>query len=185
MRAFEVILGVCVAAAAAGCGGDDGGGDAASSGGGAGTAGFGEDDVVAAFSTFTDVGFTRISEEPTATQHGLTPKVVIWVANSAVDPYKDIDPDDETDMAEPFPVGTIIVKQNVDDQGAADGAATVLAKFDAGFNAAAADWWWGRFDDAGALVESGAIGYCISCHEGNGLQRTDYLQGVRKSNQLP
>ena len=34
------------------------------------------------------------------------------------------------------------------------------------------------YDAGGALQMSGELGFCIDCHEANGLERTDWVQGV-------
>lgn len=151
----------------------------------AGQTTFGEDDVIEAVSTFQDSGFTRVTNMPATTQHAASPRVTVWVANEVLSAYLAIDPNDANATAEAFPVGTIIIKQGRDAAGEPDGQATVMAKFDAGFNPEAADWWWGRFDPTGALAESGVVGYCIACHEGNSLQKTDYLAGTPLDNRLP
>lgn len=202
MRAFSFLAVVLLPAAVA-CGDDEtsgsGGGDGATTGsqastssaastgsqGAGGDAGFTEGDVVEAFATFSTEGFTRITDGTSPTQHGVADSVAIWVSSAAVDQYLDIDPSDEADTTLPFPEGTIIVKQNYDAVGAATGAATVLAKMEAGFAPETGDWWWGRFGEDGSLAESGVIGYCVSCHEGNGLPRTDWVQGVTEEDRLP
>jgi Cytochrome P460 len=201
MRSFP-FLSFVLAFAVVGCGDDEsagsGGGDSATSGastttasgstgseGSGGAPGFSEEDVVTAFASFTTEGFTRITDGTSPTQHGVADSVAIWVSTAAVDQYLDIDPSDEADTTPPFPEGTIIVKQNYDAGGDATGAATVLAKMEAGFAPDTGDWWWGRFGEDGALAESGVIGYCVSCHEGNGLPRTDWVQGVAADDRLP
>ena len=105
--------------------------------------------------------------------------------DTAVDQYLLIDPTNPDATSEPFPEGTILVKQNYDAAGAATGAATVLAKMAPGFSPDAGDWWWGRFNEDGDLAESGAIGYCIACHQGNDLPKTDWLKGTAPENRLP
>lgn len=150
-----------------------------------GGAGFGEDDVVEAFATFSTEGFTRITDGTLPTQHQIADSVAIWVRDAAVPQYLEIDPTDPEDTTTPFPEGTIIVKQNYDEAGDATGAATVLAKMAPGFAPESGDWWWGRFGADGELAESGVIGYCVSCHEGNGLPRTDWVKGVAAESRLP
>jgi len=155
---------------------------------GAGASSFGEEDVARAFQTLETAGFTRITDGTLPTQHGVADSVAIWVTNAAVPQYREIDPTDADDTSEPFPEGTIIVKQNYAEDGSTPGSATVMAKMAPGFAAETSDWWWGRFKDDGTLAESGGAGdvdYCISCHEGNGLPRTDWLQGVAEESRLP
>lgn len=184
MNRFEGSLWLAVAAFSAiavGCGGSDTGA------GGAGGSGAPTEEmsVVSAFGQFQKVGFTRITKDPVPSQHALSPKVVVWVNDAAAAAYRAIDPANLTATAGPFPVGTIIIKQGIGADGNPDGNATVAAKFKAGFNPTAADWWWGRFDPKGALAEKGPIQYCIDCHKGNGLDRTDWMKGTASTNQMP
>lgn len=162
-----------------GCGDDT----APGSGGGGGSAGFSEADVVGLVANFDQEGFEKISSEPLASQHA-APQAVVWVSSDSQAAYRAIDPGDTAATAPPFEVGTLIVKQHFDMQGVATGDLTVMAKMPAGFNADAADWWWGRFS-GGELAESGVLDYCVACHEGNGLARTDYVKGVAAAMQTP
>ncbi len=169
-------------AASVGCGTQTAGTGGSSAGG---AAAFGESAVTAAVSHFTQKGFTRITKDPVASQHALAPKVVVWVNDEAATAYRAINPGDAMAKAGPFPVGTIMVKQGIAADGNPDGSATVLAKFASGYAPDTGDWWWGRFDTTGALAEKGKIQYCIDCHVGNGLARTDYLRGTPATNQTP
>lgn len=168
-----------------GAGGGSGGGEATSSGTG-GVPGP-EDAVKTRFATFAAEGFTQVSRDPRETQHGNAATVLIWVSNDQVPDYKEIDPADDADTANPFPVGTMIVKQHLGEDGAPLGGATVLAKQAAGYAPETGDWLWARFGNDGALAESGPSGdvdYCIGCHQSNDLPRTDWLRGVDADNQL-
>ncbi|MBI5641317.1 MAG: cytochrome P460 family protein [Nitrospirae bacterium] len=59
--------------------------------------------------------------------------------------------------------GSIIVKENY----SADkklAALTVMYKLK-GYNPAAADWFWAKYDDAGKVLVSGKAEGCINCHQ--------------------
>jgi hypothetical protein len=168
--------------AAFGCGDSSGaGGGGGSEGGGGASA---EAVVIDRFGSFEQAGFTRVSMTGTTSQHGNAELVHIWVSDEAVAAYKAIDPDDAEATAGPFPEGTMIVKQNLDAAGEPTGAATVLAKQASGFNPDAGDWYWGRFGEDGALAQGGVVAFCIDCHASNGLESTDWLNGVPTGNQL-
>ena len=77
----------------------------------------------------------------------------------------------------------MIVKQNLDAAGEPTGAATVLTKQAVGFSPDAGDWYWGRFGEDGALAQGGVVAFCIDCHVSNGLEATDWLNGVPTANQ--
>lgn len=170
--------------AASGCGDSEGAGGSGGSDGAGGTAPTPEEVVIERFGAFEKAGFTRISMTGATSQHGNAELVHIWVNDEAVAAYKAIDPDDAEATAAPFPEGTMLVKQNLDAGGEPTGAATVLAKQATGFNPDAGDWYWGRFDEDGALAQGGVVAFCIDCHASNGLEATDWLNGVPAANQL-
>ena len=189
MNKIGLCLGVMGGMLLVACGDDTGSGGAGGGSGGSGGAGgevpgFTEAEVVTAFESFTASGFTRVTMDAAMSQHAASDLVIVWVNDEALDQYLAIDPADTEATSDPFPVGTILVKQGANADGEPDGAATVMAKFDEGFNAEAGDWWWGRFSTAGELAESGAVGFCISCHDGNGFARNDYVAGTPIENRL-
>jgi hypothetical protein len=185
-RSYALIVPVLLLVACGDSGSSDSASGGSDAGGGpaGGAAGFGEADVVEAVATFRDAGFARITDMPTTTQHGLAPRAVVWVSNEAADAYRAIDPADLEATAPPFPVGTIVIKESRTEAGEPDGSSTVMAKLDAGFNSDAGDWWWGRFDTDGALADSGVLGFCIDCHQGNDFADTDYVGGVALDNRF-
>ena len=183
-----LFLGFVCAMGPAGCGDSTGSGGSGAGGtggsGGGDPPGLTEADVVQAFEGFTLSGFTRVTKDAVASQHAASERVIVWVNDEALEQYLAIDPADLEGTSDPFPLGTILIKQGTTEAGEPDGAATVMAKFDEGFNPEAADWWWGRFSTAGELADSGAVGFCISCHDGNGFARTDYVAGTPVDNRL-
>lgn len=120
--------------------------------------------------------FTRINAAPFDSQHAAT-TVSVWVSAEGVELYRGIDPDDTAATVDAFPVGTMIVKEQFDDAGMRD-ALTVMVKGAEGGDPATADWWWGMTDPDGTIRRGGSLAACISCHEGNGLARTDWVAGV-------
>ncbi|NJD55616.1 MAG: hypothetical protein FIA94_04325 [Nitrospirae bacterium] len=70
-----------------------------------------------------------------------------------------------------MPDGSIIAKENY----GADkkfAALTVMYKIK-GYNPAAADWFWAKYDGGGKIVASGKAEACIRCHEMN--KGNDYI----------
>jgi hypothetical protein len=57
----------------------------------------------------------------------------------------------------------------------------MMYKGPAGTNADANDWWFGRVDGFGVLQDSGAVGFCMTCHAA--VATSDYLYGVPADNQ--
>ncbi|MEZ4340431.1 MAG: cytochrome P460 family protein [Sandaracinaceae bacterium] len=136
-----------------------------------------EASITARLADFDTSGeFTQINAAPFASEHAAN-TVSVWVSNEGLETYLGVDPTDETDTVDAFPTGTMIVKEMFDEAGTRV-AFTVMVKGAEGGVPATADWWWGRYDAAGVVQESGGIGYCIDCHESNGLARTDWVGGI-------
>jgi len=139
--------------------------------------------ITARLSDFETSGeFMLINAAPMESQHA-TERVNIWVSAEGVDTYLGVDPDDSSDTVDGFPMGTMIVKDMLDASGNRNGI-TVMVKGAEGGVPATADWWWGRYDAAGVLQQGGGIGFCIDCHEDNGLERTDWVYGVRPADRM-
>jgi hypothetical protein len=124
--------------------------------------------------------FTRIDAAPFDSQHAAN-TVSVWVSFEGLDTYLGVDPADDTDTVEAFETGTMIVKEMFDESGARAGM-TVMVKGAEGGVADTADWWWGVYSATGTLQQGGNVGFCITCHEGNGLARTDWVAGVPLDN---
>jgi len=149
----------------------------ACSGSGSGAAGPTEAEIVDRVGSFDTSGdFTQINAMPFQSMHAAA-KVNVWVSSEGVDTYLSIDPNDTSAHVDAFPTGTLVVKEMLDDTGARIGL-TVMAKGGEGGSPDAGDWWWGRFGADGALVQGGAVQFCIDCHRLNGLERTDWVRGV-------
>ena len=70
-----------------------------------------------------------------------------------------------------MPDGTIIAKENY----GADRkftALTVMYKI-SGYNPAAANWYWAKYDSGGKVLASGRVEACITCHEAK--KDNDYI----------
>jgi len=120
--------------------------------------------------------FTLVNSTPLTSQH-LADTVNIWVSAEGLETYLGVDPDDATDSVDAFPNATMIVKEQLDDTGART-MLTVMVKGAVGGDPETADWWWGIYSASELFQQGGSIGFCIDCHEGNGLERTDWVQGV-------
>ncbi|MCB9752929.1 MAG: hypothetical protein H6713_23485 [Myxococcales bacterium] len=173
------------------CAGDDGGSSATDSSattepsegseGSEGSAGsdggslIDEDFVVAEALGYAD-NFVKINAVAEGSQHGLADTVNYWVQPEHEVEYRSIDPATHTPELS-FPVGTIMVKEHLDAMGEFAGL-TVMAKAEPGYNPDQNDWWFANIGADMGVNESGKIGYCFSCHDGNGTAPTDYLYGV-------
>ncbi len=124
--------------------------------------------------------FTQVNDTPFMSQHAAN-AVSVWVSFEGLDTYRGIDPADATATVDAFPTSTMIVKEMFDASGARQGL-TVMVKGAVGGVPATADWWWGRYSADGTLQQGGNIDFCISCHQGNGLERTDWVRGVPLDN---
>ncbi len=140
-----------------------------------------QDEIIERVGAFDTSGeFTRVDATPFASQHQAE-TVSVWVSSEGLQTYLDIDPDDTTaTVPAGFPTGTIIIKEMFDATGTRS-MLTVMAKGGEGGEPTTADWWWGRFLPDGTLAEGGSVGYCIDCHRGNQLERTDWVRGVALS----
>ncbi len=65
----------------------------------------------------------------------------------------------------PFPVGTVIVKEEFADPGCAQRVGwTLMYKEAPGYDARFGDWRWQRLDAAGNVKEDGKLARCAGCH---------------------
>ncbi len=179
---------VIVAVLASACGssptGDDGGANATHDGGGGG--GIPQDQIVARIAAFDTSGdFTQVNATPFVSQHASAAAVNVWASSEALDTYTGIDPTDTSATVDSFPAGSILIKEMLDASGTRTGL-TAMAKGGEGGSPDAGNWWWGRLDASGALVQGGTISFCIDCHgnASNMLQRTDWVNGVALDNRM-
>lgn len=67
--------------------------------------------------------------------------------------------------------GTIIVKENIDDNDTLI-ALTVMYKI-VGYNPAGGDWFWAKYSTAGKIERAGKMKGCLGCH--NSVKENDYI----------
>jgi len=70
-----------------------------------------------------------------------------------------------------LPVGSIIVKENLDSQKTLD-SITVMVKVQ-DYNPEAGDWFWAKYTPKGKVIAEGTPAGCIGCHEG--MSDNDYI----------
>jgi hypothetical protein len=92
--------------------------------------------------------------EPTcAGEHGTY--VQIWINTIAAA--------DIARASGPFSEGALLVNESYQDAGDTPKMITSMRKV-SGFDPDNDDWYWGSFDEAGDLVDSGSLPACASCH---------------------
>jgi hypothetical protein len=64
----------------------------------------------------------------------------------------------------PLSDGAILVNQSYQDAGGTTPKLLTAMRKTTGFDPDGADWFWGQYDEDGALVDSGKIAACSSCH---------------------
>ncbi len=138
-----------------------------------------EDAILAAASAFA-TEMDRLSDEARPSQHALAETVHFYAAAEHRDLYLSIDPDAPTEVT--FPEGTLLVKENLDADGASDGYFAMYKAF-AGYDEAGGDWYWLRVNGAGEVGNSGAVGFCIDCHNA-GAGVSDLVFGIPLDNRL-
>ena len=103
----------------------------------------------------------KINIDAFGSAHGLADTVNVFINSEAADLYRSIDFDAPTDVG--FPEGTLIVKEHLNAEGAEDGF-LMMYRGPEGYLPDAGGWFWARIDGTGATRETGAVGFCISCH---------------------
>lgn len=170
-----------------GCPGDDTGGGAVADGStGAATgaaqdstgepAAFDEDEVIARAGMYA-TELVQINEVPFASQHGLADTVNVFIDQEAAELYRSLDPEAPADVA--FPEGTLVVKEHLDAAGAFDGYLLMYRGPD-DYEPEGGNWFWARVDGSLTTQETGAVGFCIGCHQPS----PSFLFGVPADNQL-
>jgi hypothetical protein len=123
----------------------------------------------------------RVNRESRPSQHGLAETVNHWVPPELAETYLAIHPGDPA-SAQDLPTGAMLVKEHLDAMGVATGL-TVMYRAAPGTAPDSADWWWGLIElPQESLVESGQVGWCISCHDN--AASTGYVFGVALDNRL-
>ncbi|MEM7151348.1 MAG: cytochrome P460 family protein [Myxococcota bacterium] len=103
----------------------------------------------------------KINVDSFASAHGLADTVNVYINSEAADLYRSIDTEAVVDVG--FPEGTLIVKEHLNGEGAEDGF-LMMYRGPEGYLPDAGGWFWARIDGTGATRETGAVGFCISCH---------------------
>ena len=153
--------------------------------------------VALVFGACTDDGSSAIENEasryltfhqvnarafPTS-QHQGNPNVNVWTNDLGTPAYRMLSSGAAADPE--FPVGSMIVKEMLDPDGASP-ILTVLSKQPPGFDPAHRDWWYGRLQADGTPTNSqfvGKVGFCIGCHAGAGAG--GYVFGIAADNLAP
>ncbi len=128
--------------------------------------------------------FPQINSAPYMSSLG-TFQINLYVQGDVRD-YWSIHPDTTPSKPVSIEVGTVIVREVLDAQGATS-KLTVMAKGPSGYDPTLGDWWFGEADPQGQpLVENGAVrlGRLDDCH-GCHIPRatSDYLFGVPQADQ--
>lgn len=124
--------------------------------------------------------FVQVNASSEASQHGLADTVNIWVPQAHEAAFRAIDPADAETPVEPFPAGTLIVKEHLDAEAAPVGM-TIMFKGPEGYDPEHGDWWWGNANIDGTIVDQGAVDYCIACHTPRA--HADWLFGLAPEDQ--
>lgn len=125
-----------------------------------GSAPFDEAQVIEMASQYA-TALERINAQPFTSQHAIAASVSVYVDSGAAEMFRMLDPEAPVDLD--FPEGTLIVKEHLDAEGSPDGF-NLMYRGPEGYDPMASDWYWARVTADGTAAESGAIGYCISCH---------------------
>lgn len=181
-QALALLSLVALAAPACADDGGSGDGDTGTSATGAsdgadestGQAPFDEAEVIQQAGQYA-TALVQINDTPFASQHGLADTVNVFVDAANADLYRTLDPAAPADID--FPEGALVVKEHLDADGNPDGYLMMYQGPD-GYAPDANDWFWARVDGTGATKETGAVGFCISCH----AQAPAHIIGVATDN---
>lgn len=184
-RIFPTILGLSFITLPVGCGSApaDGAADTEheSDSNGSGEAGSGSDETAGAL-VLDDAAilelalaygtFTRVTDAPRDSMHGLADTVHVWVPDDLVEPYAMVV---GSDAPPAFSPGALLVKEHLDAAGAYAGL-TLMYKGEPGLAPESADWWWGRVTADDALANAGQVKFCVDCH--SAAATTGFVFGV-------
>lgn len=116
-----------------------------------------------------------------------------WADPAAADVFRTLAPM-QLDISEPFPEGTLFVKENFDADGNPVDVLNVMMKFEPGYNPEGNDWFFAAITREGVIIENlvgqgiagngVAVEFCRDCHEQNGAN-SDYVIGLLPEQQAP
>lgn len=134
------------------------------------------DEIVAQAGNFaTDL--VKLSDGPEFEEtHADAAAVQVWGSPDIAGLFASIDADDPTQNIE-FPVGTLLVKEHLDEAGATRGM-SVMYKAEPGYAPEAGDWFWARVD-GDVTTDAGPVQWCSSCHAA--AINSDFVVGFGKS----
>ena len=136
-----------------------------------------EDDIASDAADYAS--YERVTATSLPSQHGLAATVHVWVPADVEADYRALDPADP-DASASFEPGTLLIKEHLDAEGMPAGL-TVMFKGEPGYDPDSGDWWWGNLAVDGTINDSGAISYCIDCHEPR--SGADWVFGVAAADQ--
>jgi len=143
------------------------------------------DEVIAAAVNFSDYERMDLERQPTG-HKDLTASMSIWANEPAAEIFRTLDPLDLDQEAE-FPPGAVLVKEMYTLDGEPTPELFVLAKFEAGYNDRANDWFFARISREGEVLDGisgkgGEVEFCADCHSSMG-GNSDFVIGLPAENQ--
>jgi hypothetical protein len=116
-----------------------------------------------------------------------------WADPAAAELFRSLAPG-QLDMSEPFPEGTIFVKENFDAEGNPVDVLNVMMKFEPGYHEEGGDWFFAAITREGEVIENlvgqpiagngVAVEFCRDCHDQMG-GTSDYVIGLLPEQQAP
>lgn len=124
----------------------------------------------------------RLDAAPVMTQHlegvGLAG---VWADPDSATIFRTLRPE-QLEAGEPFPEGSILVKDNFDAEGNPVDVLNVMVKFEPGYNPAGNDWFFAAITREGEVIldiagKGGDVEFCRDCHQQLGAN-TDLVIGL-------
>ncbi len=163
-------------ALAVGCdpGSDSQEGGSSTSDGGSEAPALDEDELTDRIAAYAE-DLTRANAMSRPSAHGLAATVNVHVTPIDLAAYLGLDPAQVATGSPEFSPAVLLVKEHLDADGAVSGL-TAMAPDAASPNG----WWWARLGADLRIVESGQVGYCVSCH--SEVQTQGWVYGVAADN---